>query len=70
MQYLPSLISSASLAFARHILGMQMWTAQLEEITTYTLEQLKHVVVALCKTHKSARELSTQAIREKYNRDK
>ncbi|KAH8261495.1 hypothetical protein KR044_010316 [Drosophila immigrans] len=70
MQYLPSLMSSASLALARHILGMPMWTPQLEEITTYSLEQLKDVVLLLCKTHKAARGLTTQAIREKYKRDK
>ncbi|TDG41224.1 hypothetical protein AWZ03_012353 [Drosophila navojoa] len=70
MQYLPSLMSAASLAFARHILGLPMWTAQLEEITTYSLDQMKHVIVPLCKTHKTAKELSTQAIREKYNREK
>ncbi|KAH8370018.1 hypothetical protein KR093_001892 [Drosophila rubida] len=70
MQYLPSLMSSASLALARHILGMPMWTPQLEEITTYTLEQLKEVVLLLCKTHNASKALSTQAIREKYKRDK
>ncbi|XP_062133366.1 G2/mitotic-specific cyclin-A [Drosophila sulfurigaster albostrigata] len=70
MQYLPSLMSSASLALARHILGMQMWTPELEKITTYSLEQLMDVVVLLCKTHKGAKDLSTQAIQEKYKRDK
>ncbi|KAL7734535.1 hypothetical protein ACLKA6_010850 [Drosophila palustris] len=72
MQYLPSLMSAASLALSRHILGMQMWTPQLEEITTYSLDQLKDVVLMLCKTHKasSAKELTTTAIREKYKRDK
>ncbi|EDW94205.1 G2/mitotic-specific cyclin-A isoform X1 [Drosophila yakuba] len=69
LQYLPSLMSSASVALARHILGMDMWTPQLEEITTYKLEDLKTVVLHLCHTHKSAKELNTQAMREKYNRD-
>ncbi|EDV97219.1 G2/mitotic-specific cyclin-A [Drosophila grimshawi] len=70
MQYLPSLMSAASLAFARHFLGMPIWTSQLEEITKYSLDQLKNIVLMLCKTHKAAKDLSTQAIREKYNRDK
>jgi len=69
LQYLPSVMSSASLALARHILGMEMWTPQLEEITTYKLEDLKTVVLQLCHTHKTAKELNTQAMREKYNRD-
>ncbi|XP_017080911.1 G2/mitotic-specific cyclin-A [Drosophila eugracilis] len=69
LQYLPSLMSSASLALARHILGMEMWTPQLEEITTYKIEDLKTVVLQLCHTHKTAKELNTQAMREKYNRD-
>ncbi|XP_016970531.1 G2/mitotic-specific cyclin-A [Drosophila rhopaloa] len=70
LQYLPSLMSSASLALARHILGMEMWTPQLEEITTYKLEDLKTVVLQLCQTHTTSKELNTQAMREKYNRDK
>ncbi|XP_037720768.1 G2/mitotic-specific cyclin-A [Drosophila subpulchrella] len=69
LQYLPSVMSSASLALARHILGMEMWTPQLEEITTYKLEDLKTVVLQLSHTHKTAKELNTQAMREKYNRD-
>jgi len=69
LQYLPSLMSSASVALARHILGMEMWTPRLEEITTYKLEDLKTVVLHLCHTHKTAKELNTQAMREKYNRD-
>jgi len=63
-------MSSASLALSRHILGMPMWTPQLEEITTYSMEQLKHVVLMLCKTHKTAKDLNTKAILEKYKRDK
>ncbi|KAH8419550.1 hypothetical protein KR222_005226 [Zaprionus bogoriensis] len=70
MQYLPSLMSAAALALSRHILGMPMWTQQLEEITTYSLDQLKDVVLLLCQTHEAAKEHSQQAIREKYKRDK
>lgn len=70
MQYLPSLMSSASLALARHILGMEIWTPQLEEITTYKLEDLQTVIRQLSHTHKTAKDLNTQAMREKYNRNK
>lgn len=70
LQHLPSLISSASLALARHILGMEIWTPKLEEITTYKLDDLKTVMLQLCQTHKNSKELNTQAIREKYNREK
>ncbi|KAH8286899.1 hypothetical protein KR018_007718 [Drosophila ironensis] len=70
LQHLPSLISSASLALARHILGMPMWTPQLEKITTYKLEDLKTVVLQLSQTHKMSKELNTQAMRDKYNREK
>lgn len=70
LQYLPSIMSSASLALARHILGMEMWTPQLEEITTYKVEDLKTVVLQLTQTHKLAEESNTQAMREKYNREK
>ncbi|KAH8322860.1 hypothetical protein KR059_009180 [Drosophila kikkawai] len=70
MAYLPSVMSSASLALARHILGMEMWTPQLEEITTYKLEDLLTVIRQLSHTHKWAKDLNTQAMREKYNRNK
>lgn len=70
MQHLPSFMSAAALALSRYILGMPMWTTQLEEITTYSLEQLKDVVLMLCKTHSTSKDLNTQAIREKYKRDK
>ncbi|KAH8315327.1 hypothetical protein KR074_009791 [Drosophila pseudoananassae] len=70
LQYLPSVMSSASLALARHILGMELWTPQLEEITTYKAEDLKTVVLQLTQTHKLAGESNTQAMREKYNREK
>ncbi|XP_017136112.1 G2/mitotic-specific cyclin-A [Drosophila miranda] len=70
LEHLPSLTSAAALALSRHILGMEIWTPRLEEITTYKLEDLKTVVLELCQTHNTSKELNTQAIREKYNRDK
>ncbi|XP_034657981.1 G2/mitotic-specific cyclin-A isoform X2 [Drosophila subobscura] len=70
LEYLPSLTSAAALAMSRHILGMEIWTPHLEEITTYKLEDLKTVVLELCQTHNTSKELNTQAIREKYNREK
>ncbi|EDW79356.1 uncharacterized protein Dwil_GK13671 [Drosophila willistoni] len=70
LQYLPSLISSAALALARHMLGMDIWSQKLEEITTYKLADLKTVMLQLCQTHNNSKELNTQAIREKYNREK
>ncbi|ALC44477.1 CycA [Drosophila busckii] len=70
MQYLPSMMSAGALALARHMLGLAMWTPQLEEITTYNMKQLKDLVLMLYQTHKSVKSQNTQAIREKYNRDK
>ncbi|XP_017028694.1 G2/mitotic-specific cyclin-A-like [Drosophila kikkawai] len=67
--YLPSIISSASLALARHILGMEMWSPQLEQITSYKLEALKTVILALSSHHSSAKDLKYQAIQKKYKGD-
>ncbi|KAH8361345.1 hypothetical protein KR200_007360 [Drosophila serrata] len=64
--YLPSMISSAALALARHILGMEIWSPQLEQITTYKLKDLRTVVLALSSNHRSAKGLKLQGIQKKY----
>ncbi|KAH8291558.1 hypothetical protein KR018_000410, partial [Drosophila ironensis] len=70
LPYLPSLIACASLALARRILEMPMWTPQLEKITTYKLEDLKTVVLQLSQTHKVSKELPTQGLLHKFDKVK
>ncbi|XP_020808217.1 G2/mitotic-specific cyclin-A-like [Drosophila serrata] len=55
MGILPSLVASASIALARHLLGMDMWTPELQEITTYKLNVFKRVIRKLSIIHKSAK---------------
>ncbi|EDW83806.1 uncharacterized protein Dwil_GK13804 [Drosophila willistoni] len=67
LHFLPSLISAAALALARHILGMEIWTSQLKEITSYCLDDLRTLILHLCETHKLAKQTSKlSAIKEKY----
>lgn len=64
--YVPSMISAAALALARYILIFPMWCPELEEVTTYKLEDLKEVILHLSKTHLGASELAQTAIPDKY----
>ncbi|XP_055907252.1 G2/mitotic-specific cyclin-A [Eupeodes corollae] len=64
--YLPSLVSAAALALARYILDFPIWCPELEEVTSYKLEDMKEIIVHLSNTHMGAPELAQQAIPDKY----
>lgn len=66
LQYLPSEISAAAVALARFTLEKSMWSAELQEITTYSLNQIKEIVIKLSDLHKKSAELPQQAIQDKY----
>uniref|UniRef100_A0A034WTK0 G2/mitotic-specific cyclin-A n=1 Tax=Bactrocera dorsalis TaxID=27457 RepID=A0A034WTK0_BACDO len=70
LRFLPSLMSAAAHALARHLLDYTIWNSELEEITSYKLEDLKEVILHLSKSHKAATKLAQQAIQEKYRADK
>uniref|UniRef100_W8BNW8 G2/mitotic-specific cyclin-A n=2 Tax=Ceratitis capitata TaxID=7213 RepID=W8BNW8_CERCA len=70
LRFLPSLISASALALARYLLDYKIWTSELQEITTYSLGDLKEVFLYLCKSHNAATKLGQQAIQEKYRVDK
>ncbi|XP_067643756.1 G2/mitotic-specific cyclin-A isoform X2 [Eurosta solidaginis] len=70
LRFYPSLISAAAHALARHLLDYPIWTPELEEITSYTLNDLREVFLHLCKSHHAATKLAQQAIQEKYKADK
>ncbi|XP_011290998.2 G2/mitotic-specific cyclin-A [Musca domestica] len=70
LRFHPSLISAAALALARYLCKLPIWSAELEEITTYRLEDLREVFLCLCKTHVAAAALPQQAIQEKYKAEK
>lgn len=66
LQYLPSTISSAAIALARHNLNLPIWSTELEEATGYTLEELKEIIFHLSRTHVASVDLPQQAIQDKY----
>lgn len=70
LKYLPSQISSGSVALARYILDLPMWDMELNNITTYELMDLKEVIVNLSRSHSAAKTLQQQAIQEKYKQPK
>ncbi|CAD7080981.1 unnamed protein product [Hermetia illucens] len=70
LRYLPSQVSTAALALARHILEMPMWCSKLEEVTLYSLASVKEVILNLCRTHNLSTSMSQQAIQEKYKSSK
>ncbi|KAH8238187.1 hypothetical protein KR032_000894 [Drosophila birchii] len=67
MRFLPSKMAFASHALARHILGMKMWTAKLEAISTYKLCDIANLARKLSLVHKSATNHIRQATRVKFS---
>uniref|UniRef100_A0A336MS83 Cyclin-A2 n=1 Tax=Culicoides sonorensis TaxID=179676 RepID=A0A336MS83_CULSO len=70
LQYLPSKISAAAFAVARHTLEYPMWNKNLEEMVGYKIDDLKEIMMCLNKTFEAAPELGQQAIQEKYKSNK
>lgn len=70
LQFLPSTISAAAIALARHNLNLCIWSTELEEVTGYTLENLKEVIFHLSRTHVASVDLPQQAIQDKYKASK
>lgn len=70
LRFVPSLISASALALARYLLDFPIWCPELEEITTYKLDDLKEVLLHLSQTHHAAPEMAQQAIQDKYKDNK
>lgn len=70
LQYLPSTISSAAIALARHNLNLPIWSTKLEETTGNTLDNLKEVIFHLSRTHVASVDSPQQAIQDKYKASK
>ncbi|XP_037031938.1 G2/mitotic-specific cyclin-A isoform X1 [Bradysia coprophila] len=70
LQYMPSRISAAAIALARHNLNLPIWSTNLEEITGYSLDDLKEVIFHLSNTHMASVDLPQQAIQDKYKASK
>ncbi|KAL5290230.1 hypothetical protein ACFFRR_009894 [Megaselia abdita] len=70
LQYLPSEVSAAAVALARFTLDKPMWTSELQEITSYSIDRLKDIIMKLSDLHNKAAELPQQAIQDKYKSNK
>ena len=70
LQYSPSLMAAASLALARHTLGLEAWPAQVAETSKITMVEMQECLLALHVVYEKAEACPQQAIREKYKSSK
>jgi len=70
LQYSPSLMAAASLALARHTVGLEVWPAQVAETSKITIVEMQECLLALHAVHEKAETCPQQAIREKYKSSK
>jgi len=70
LQYTPSLVAAASLALARHTLGLEAWPAQVAETSKITMAEMQECLLALHAVYEKAEACPQQAIREKYKSSK
>ncbi|XP_017777159.1 PREDICTED: G2/mitotic-specific cyclin-A [Nicrophorus vespilloides] len=66
LEIMPSMMAAAAIAVARHTVGEEAWSSDLEENTGYSLESLKRAGEFLVGMHKKAPGLTQQAIQDKY----
>lgn len=65
--YRPSVVGAASVALARHTLGLCAWPVELERFSQLDVEVFKTCLIELHKTFSNMPTLTQQAIREKYS---
>lgn len=72
LQYLPSRVASAAIAYARLLLNYEgrMWTRQMEMVTGYELGHLQQVICELSAVHDKCPQMVQKAIPEKYRAQK
>lgn len=71
LQYLPSRVAAAAIAYARLLLNHDgMWTRSLELMTGYELSHLQQVIGELNQVHGKCQGLSQKAVQEKYKASK
>lgn len=68
LQYLPSRVAAAALAYARLLLNYEgrMWTRGMELMTGYELAHLQQVICELSAVHEKCPQMVQKAIPEKY----
>jgi len=70
LAYLPSLVAAASVALARHTLGLTAWPEAAARSSGYSIGDLQSCLLALHQAHTAAEACPQQAIREKYKASK
>lgn len=68
LQYLPSRVAAAALAYARLLLNYEgrMWTRSMELMTGYELSHLQQVICELSAVHEKCPTMVQKAVPEKY----
>lgn len=70
LQFLPSVLASSTIAYARHALGLEAWPADIADSTGYQLSALIPCITHLNTTHSRAPHIPQQAVREKYKHNR
>lgn len=70
LQFLPSVLASSTIAYARHALGLEAWPTDIADSTGYQLSALVPCINHLNTTHSRAPHIPQQAVREKYKHNR
>jgi len=70
LRFSPSLVAASSLALARHTLGQEAWSLDMEDTSGYTIVDLRHCLLRLYQTYKEAHKGKQQSIQQKYKSSK
>jgi cyclin A len=70
LRYSPSLTAAASVALARHTVGLAAWPESVAESSGYRLEDIQACLLDLHQQHVAAEGFQQQAMREKYRQSK
>jgi cyclin A len=70
LHFIPSVIGAASVALARHTVGLTAWDSAMVNKTGLRIEDFKECLIFLHETFSNAAEYPQQAVREKYKHEK
>jgi len=70
LRYTPSLVAAASIALARHTMGVEAWPSAVAESSGISVQDLQECLVALHAVYVQAEGSAQQAVREKYKSSK
>jgi len=70
LRYTPSLVAAASIALARHTMGVEAWPSNVAEASGISVHELQECLVALHAVYVQAEGSAQQAVREKYKNSK